>query len=408
MKIAVLTSSFLPNVGGAQVFSYNISRWLEASGNTIRVYVPANDFRRLPPRFQDSVRPLPRGFYGLVERVQFLGLRRARRYLLREQRTEKYDAWLVVVTSPSGYVGACLRGKVPIALRASGEDIQKSPELAYGYRLNSALEAKIQRVIAAYDKVVALTESVRTDFLDLGAADRNIVTIPNGVDLDWFARSRDVAEIRTELQWPQDRLVVLTTGRNHRKKGFDLIPAIADRLRAHGLRFRWYVVGKGVNSIEDEVRARGLGEYVVPLGEVGVPDEPGVEWRFPDRKLVSMYQAADVYAFPSLLETFGMVQLEAMAAGTTVVSTDAPGCRDVVMHEENGLQARAGDVDSFAGQMIRVLEDANLRRSLADQGREFVQPYSWANVARQYETMFEELADDQKASHAAAQAGGPR
>ena len=314
--------------------------------------------------------------------------------------------WLVVVTSPSGYVATCLKGKVPITLRASGEDIQKSPELDYGLRLDSVQESRIRRVIKSYDKLVALSESVRADFLDLGAADEKVVIIPNGVDLEWFAPARDIAEIRSDLGWPNDRAVVLTTGRNHRKKGFNLIPAIADRLRSQGFRFRWNVVGKGVNGIGEEIRSRGLEEYVVTHGQIGVDENPGTEWRFPDRKLVAMYQAADIYAFPSLLETFGMVQLEAMAAGAAVVSTDAPGCRDVVKHEENGLQAQAGDVDSFAYQMSRVLSDSDLRSTLSKNGREFVQAYSWANVAKQYEAVFEELMEAGKIREAVHNPGG--
>jgi glycosyltransferase involved in cell wall biosynthesis len=109
-----------------------------------------------------------------------------------------------------------------------------------------------------------------------------------------------------------------------------------------------------------------------------------------------MYQAADIYAFPSLMETFGMVQLEAMAAGAAVVSTDAPGCRDVIKHEQNGLQAHAGDVDSFVVQLGRLLEDQALREDLSAKGKAWVQDYSWANVANQYEAVFTALINDHR------------
>ena len=82
-----------------------------------------------------------------------------------------------------------------------------------------------------------------------------------------------------------------------------------------------------------------------------------------------MYQAADVYAFPSLLENFPMVLYEAMAAGAVVVATDAPGCHDVFRHGETGLQARAGDIDDFAYQLGSVLSDPELRQQLGRAGR---------------------------------------
>jgi glycosyltransferase involved in cell wall biosynthesis len=398
MKIAILTASFLPKVGGAQVFAYNAARQLAVSGNEVHVYVPAENYAALGPQFRDMLRPLPRKFYGIVRRIPVLGLYWAQRFLRRRQSVEGYDVWLVIVTFPSGYVATCLRGRVPIVLRASGEDIQKSVDLDYGLRLDPAEEARISRTIQSYDKLAALTQSVRTDFMDLGVSDETIEIIPNGVDLDWFLADRDKTEIRDELGWPQDRPVVLTTGRNHRKKGYDLIPAIADKLRDRGLLFRWYVVGTGADRIDDEIRSRGLSDFVITHEEVGVAQSPGREWRFPDRSLVSMYQAADIYAFPSLMETFGMVQLEAMAAGAAVVSTDAPGCRDVVIHEQNGLQAHAGDVDSFVVQLGRLLEDQALREDLSEKGKAWVQDYSWSNVTNQYEAVFAALIKDHRSA----------
>jgi len=398
MKIAILTASFLPKVGGAQVFAYNAARQLAVSGNEVHVYVPAENYAALGPQFRDMLRPLPKKFYGIVRRIPVLGLYWAQRFLRRRQAAEDYDVWLVIVTFPSGYVATCLKGRVPIVLRASGEDIQKSVDLNYGLRLDPSEEARISRTIQSYDKLVALTQSVRTDFMDLGVSDESIEIIPNGVDLEWFLANRDKAEIRAELGWPQDRPVILTTGRNHRKKGYDLIPAIADKLRDRGLLFRWYVVGTGADRIDEEIRSRGLTDFVITHEEVGVAESPGREWRFPDRSLVSMYQAADVYAFPSLMETFGMVQLEAMAAGAAVVSTDAPGCRDVVIHEQNGLQAHAGDVDSFTVQLGRLLEDPALREELSEKGKVWVQDYSWTNVASQYEAVFTTLIDDHRSA----------
>jgi glycosyltransferase involved in cell wall biosynthesis len=398
MKIAILTASFLPKVGGAQVFAYNAARQLAVSGNEVHVYVPAENYAALGPQFRDMLRPLPKKFYGIVRRIPVLGLYWAQRFLRRRQADEDYDVWLVIVTFPSGYVATCLKGRVPIVLRASGEDIQKSVDLNYGLRLDPSEEARISRTIQSYDKLAALTQSVRIDFMDLGVSDESIEIIPNGVDLEWFLANRDKAEIRAELGWPQDRPVILTTGRNHRKKGYDLIPAIADKLRDRGLLFRWYVVGTGADRIDEEIRSRGLTDFVITHEEVGVAESPGREWRFPDRSLVSMYQAADVYAFPSLMETFGMVQLEAMAAGAAVVSTDAPGCRDVVIHEQNGLQAHAGDVDSFTVQLGRLLEDPALREELSEKGKVWVQDYSWTNVASQYEAVFTTLIDDHRSA----------
>ena len=393
MKLAVLTASFLPRVGGAEVFAFNIARQLAESSNEVDVYIPREDFLRLSPKFRALVRPLPWKFFGIVRRAPYLGLLVARRYLRQRQREEQYDGWLVVRTFPTGYVGECLSGTVPIVLRASGEDVQKSSELSYGLRLDRTREAKISRSVRSYDRVVAMTETARADFLELGASADAIVSIPNGVDIERFATRRDIGQIRAELGWPDDCPIILTTGRNHPKKGFDLIPLIADRLREQRLQFHWYIVGRRVHNLDHEIRSRGLEDHIFTLDEVGVDLSNEADWGFPDRTMVAMYQAADVYAFPTLLENFALVLPEAMAGGAAVVTTDAPGCGDVITHERNGLQARAGDVDHFALQLERVLRDTVLRASLVCNAGEAVKAWSWSNVAKQYENLFRSLID---------------
>ena len=403
MKIAVLTGSFLPKIGGAQIFSYSVSRQLAAMGHEVNVYVPIESYRALGPQYRSLLRPLPWKFHGLTRRVPLVGLAFAQLYLRQVQRENGYVGWLVVGTYPAGYEATGLEGMVPLVLRASGEDIQKSPELGYGQRLIRSVEARIRRAVVCYDRVVAMTDSARADLVELGVADEKIVPIPNGVDFDWFAHDGTVAEARRELGWPTDIPILLTSGRNHPKKGFHLIPAIADRLRQQGRRFRWYVVGLGTDRLDDEIRAGGLGDYVVTLGQVGLDENPA-EARLPSKRLVRMYQAADIYAFPTLLENFAMVQLEAMAAGAVFVSTDAPGCRDLVKHNENGLQASAGDVDDFAYQLGRALDDPDLRYTLARNAREFAKACSWSSVASQYEELFRSLTgqSDPDVAHSAA------
>ena len=88
----------------------------------------------------------------------------------------------------------------------------------------------------------------------------------------------------------------------------------------------------------------------------------------------------------------------ALAAGAAVVSTDAPGCRDVVIHEQNGLQAHAGDIDSFTVQLGRLLEDPVLRKDISAKAKAWVQSYSWANVANQYEAVFAALIEDHRSA----------
>lgn len=402
MKVAILTQSYLPKVGGIQIFTLNISHQLASQGHQVHVYVPGDAYAALQSPYQALLKPLPWKFYGLLRRFPWLGARWAGYWLKRQQRTERYDIWLAVGAYPAGFAAATLKGAVPLVLRASGEDIQKSPELGYGVRLDQGVENRLRRSTQAFDRVIAMTESVQGDFLELGIAPAKIARISNGVDVDWFREGGNQIEARSELGWSTNDTIILTTGRNHRKKGFDLIPAIAQSLKDSGRRFHWYIVGLRTNELDAEITERGLDDYVTTHGEIGLQSTQNSEWRFPDKLLVRRYQAADIYAFPTLLENFALVQLEAMAAGAAFVGTDAPGCRELITHGKTGLQARAGDVESFAAQLALVLDDSALRTKLASNALAFAESCSWKNVAAQYHSVFSELINQPASSAAQA------
>jgi glycosyltransferase involved in cell wall biosynthesis len=88
---------------------------------------------------------------------------------------------------------------------------------------------------------------------------------------------------------------------------------------------------------------------------------------------------------PSLAEGFGLVLIEAMAAGVPVVATDAPGIRDVVVHERTGLLVPVAAPEALAGAIARLIDDAALRRRLIDNAlREVRGRFAWPAVLRQY------------------------
>ena len=388
MKIALLTPSFLPKVGGAQIFSHNISIALNNLGHDVDVYVPKHNFDELNKNFRKLLKPLPKYFYTLPRIMPTLGTYFSQKYLSYIQKKNKYDVWLIITTYPSGIIASSLKKDTTLILRASGEDIQKSEKLNYGVRLNNKKESEIKKTIQSYNSLVALTKSVVNDFIDLDASIESIEIIPNGVDLKLFQMTQTVENIRKKLTWPIDIPIILTTGRNHPKKGNDLIPEIAYKIKNCGIEFKWYIVGKGSEQINDKIKHLKLEKYIITLPPIIPTASNNNDWRFPNQKLVEMYQAADIFAFPSLLETFGMVQLEAMAAGTAVISTDAPGCKDVINDGINGLQARAGDIDHFAYQLNRLLNDQHLREKLIKNALEFVEDYKWENIAKNYENLF--------------------
>lgn len=94
----------------------------------------------------------------------------------------------------------------------------------------------------------------------------------------------------------------------------------------------------------------------------------------------------DLLVLPSEAEGFGLVLIEAMAAGVPVVATDVPGIRDVVRHEQNGLLVPPRDPPALAAAIRRMRDDASLRRSLVAHGlADVMARYRWDSIIPRYE-----------------------
>ena len=101
-----------------------------------------------------------------------------------------------------------------------------------------------------------------------------------------------------------------------------------------------------------------------------------------DEQLPRMYQAADVMAFPSVKEGWGLVVLEAMASGLVVLASDLPVFHEYLHSCDNALLVDPFDNAAIANGMLRLAEDAELRQRLAPAGPQTAQQFSWEATAR--------------------------
>ena len=117
-----------------------------------------------------------------------------------------------------------------------------------------------------------------------------------------------------------------------------------------------------------------------------------IEWlgRISDSEKISRMSRASVFCAPSLHgESFGVVLLEAMAAGTPVVASNLDGYRNVATDDETALLVETGNVASLASALARVLDDSQLAARLTANGREHAQRFSMDTLADRYIEMYE-------------------
>ena len=196
--------------------------------------------------------------------------------------------------------------------------------------------------------------------------------IPNGVDTDRFRRAVPIA------RWQDGTRNILFVGRFEPRKGLiDLLKAYRI-LRKTGCQCRLLVVGGGPQ--EREAR-----RYLMQR-KMG-----GVEFlgRVSDEERDALFKTADVYCSPATGgESFGIVLLEAMAAGTSIVCSDIHGYKGVVRRDRDGLLVPPRDKKALAGALARILGDDELRASMAASGLKRAEDFSWPRVTAKVEDYY--------------------
>lgn len=394
MNIILMTSSFLPAIGGKEIVVHNLLRQYSMIGGLSSRLVRTGGLRyRLKHGFPYSYHSYPK-----CRSSPELSLKMA---LWLEKLCFGVDIIHLQGIYPLGKYLARLKDKVKfkLVLTPQGEDIQKLPALGYGFRLNPGIETEIKRVLETADAVTAISPIIRQDIESLGKTE--ITDIPNGVSVDDFSGqygAGGIDEFRRRRGISKSTKVVLAVGRNHPKKGFvHLIRAIGT-VKKCVQDIKLIIVGKGTESLKPIIRRNELDREVNLLGRVPRETTPfdARTFKAPDRELVYLYLMSDVFAMPSLIEGCPVVTIEAMAAGKPIVATNLGGSSDAtgaVKDEENGFLVSPGAEDELADRLIRILKDRDLCARMGQRSKEIANSYDWPVVARRYIDVYRSILD---------------
>ncbi len=222
---------------------------------------------------------------------------------------------------------------------------------------------------------IAVSEAART-FVAPHFPQRAYRIIPNGIDFQRFADATPVPELR------DGRKNILFVGRKDERKGLRyLLEAFAILLESRR-DLRLIIVGPG----EPDRACASVLNAVTGVGS----DTVRLVGAVSDADLPRYYASADVFCSPATGgESFGIVLLEAMAAGIPVVASDIDGYRDVVTHERNGLLVLPREPTSIAGAISTVVDNPGLSQRLSSSGRRVAQYHRWRRVASEVEDYYE-------------------
>lgn len=250
-----------------------------------------------------------------------------------------------------------------------------------GSVLAPALNAYVRRFCNACDLVITPTRAIAREVAGLGV-DAPIEVIPTGIPVGRFA-SRDPFErvrLRCQLGFANDDTVLLYTGRLSREKNLSLLLQAFRLLAADRPGVRLVLVGDGPlrDTLERTVAGWGLSGRVRLTGAV------------PPDRIAAFYRAADLYVFPSLTETQGLVVVEAMAAGLPVVAVASEVSGEVVAAGRAGLVVPAA-ADELAAACRRLVDDPSLREQMGRAAQQAARAYDSDVILTRILKLYEEL-----------------
>jgi len=227
-------------------------------------------------------------------------------------------------------------------------------------------------------RIVAVSNALKDALVADKAPGTKVIVIPNGVEAEWFVRS---------AQQPADRVkTVLTVGRLHPGKGQQIFLEAAAIIHAKFPDTAFVVAGEECpTSLENLGFKDELVQLADDLGLSGHVQFVGFT-----NELREHYRRCSVVVLPSFEETFGLVALEAMAAGRPVVASRIPGIMELIDDGKTGLLFEPGDHQDLARKVIRLLSDDALRADFAGRALAVVKAkYTLESTIERLQSVYE-------------------
>ena len=391
-RVLILTSTFLPTIGGVQ---FELKWFLDNLDNRLNGRDDLEVHFAYPNADSDSYSPFDNirthnfrlgqfSKYSIPKGIVRLGR------LLRRVRPDVVHCHGVLPEGLWAILACRLYGVRPkIIVTSHGHDIAWLPHISYGLRKSWRARLLARYVVRRICKHVLVSHAMIDYALETGTSRNTIVVIPNGIPLgDEYnfeeesisdAPAHDPSNMKL-CQGDGVNFLSLSSGRVM-KNLETLVEAFS--LARDGLgdsKLLLACVGPQSERIVRLVGEKGLNRQVEFIGEVLGPTKH------------AYFRASDVYCLPSHFEPFGIVALEAMKFQTAVLATQTGGVKDFIEDGENGLLVSPTNVQEIASALLRLYRDPELRSHLVRNGLETVKHYSITRIVDEYISLYTELS----------------
>jgi len=369
MRLALVTTSFLPRIGGAEFVVHNLAHQWSLQGHEVRIFNSVTD----NPTHAEGKYTV--GRYKVLRGTERFGhhrfpflwftVRELSR-LLSEYRPDSISAHFAY---PVALWLSKLKPVPKFLITCHGPALNETPQ---GPRQRFGIDRLLADAMNLSVGAVAISTNARRIMEKIGVEPSKILNIPNGVDLNRFQKKVKGFSLRAKFGIPNEATVILSVGRNLWAKAYDTGIQAFGRV-ASTIQMAYYVIiGRETSDLRPLSRALNIEEKVILCEELYGED------------LVGTYQQADIFFMPSIKELCPLVVLEAMAVGLPEVVTNVSGCQDMIHNGKNGIVMEPGDISEMEEALLRLVEDKALRRRMGEANLAEAMFYSWDRISRLY------------------------
>jgi len=276
----------------------------------------------------------------------------------------KFDIIHAHFTWPSGYAGMLLKNKfkVPLVITTHALHSERLKKMDFNTK------EKYTNVWKSADAIINVSHKCVNILKKLGIPSNRIYYVQNGVDLKKF-KPMNKKECRKKLGIPLDKKIIVGVGNLVEKKGFIYLIRAVNIIKEKNKNIKVYIVGKGPlhTQLKKEINKFSIQKYVHLVGPK------------PHSEIPLWINAADVFVLPSLIENFGIVNIEALACGKPVVSTYNGGSGEIITSEEYGFICPLKNPECLAEKILISLNKRWDKKRIVKYSKRF----SWEVVVKE-------------------------
>jgi len=391
MKIAIVSGIYFPYPGGAQIQTHNFANKLVELGHQVDSYIfnptdiKINDYNIVVVnKFLSSIVFFCEYYFNI--NISFI----LKFYLKLIIDKKKYDVWHFNFVNFKSLIIINVLKKLDqkVLVTFQGVDIQIDESINYGYRLNAKYNKYFIKTLKKVDLFLNISKTIENDIKNIGIKEKKIIFLPNTVDT-----KKIKAIYNSKKNIFNNKIKLITVARYaKKKKGYDLLPIVAQKLLENNVDFTWTIIGQNTSELLKNEFINKNKKLFHILENIKNDNEK----YFPHSSIIERYVSSDLYVNLARVESFGITFIEAMASGLPVISFDTKGANEIIINNHNGYLIYSKNIADFVKKIKDIYNDKDILNVAKDNVLKSAEKYDLELVTKNLINIYKEITIDSK------------